>query len=126
MDARVRHALANGRTIEITTTGRRTGRPQRIEIWFHNLDGRLYLTGLPGSRGWYANLRARPELTFHLKAGVQADLRARATPIEEPARRRAVLSRILARLGQAGELEAWVRASPLVEVTILEPEPRAT
>lgn len=125
MDARIRQALVSDRTIDITTTGRTTGRPQRIEMWFHNLDGRLYLTGTPGARDWYANLRAHPEFTFHLKDAVRADLPARAIPIVEAAQRRAILSRLLERLGHAGELETWVRESPLVEVEILEPEPKA-
>jgi hypothetical protein len=120
MDERTQRALESGRTIDITTTGRTTGRPQRIEIWFHNLDGRLYITGTPGSRGWFANLRAHPEFTFHLKEGVRADLRARATPVLEPARRRTILSGILRRLGHAEDLETWARDSPLVEVEILE------
>ena len=84
MDARVRRALETERTIDITTTGRTTGRPHRIEMWFHNLDGRLYLTGTPGARGWHANLLAHPEFTFHLKGTVRADLPARATPDRGP------------------------------------------
>ena len=122
MHARVRRALETERTIDITTTGRATGRPQRIEMWFHNLDGQLYLTGTPGTRDWHANLLAHPEFTFHLKGSVRADLRARATPILDPARRRVILSRLLERLGHATELDAWVRESPLVEVEILESE----
>jgi deazaflavin-dependent oxidoreductase (nitroreductase family) len=118
MDARVRRALETERTIDITTTGRTTGRPQRVEIWFHNLDGRLYITGLPGPRGWYANLRARPDFTFHLKGAVRADLPARAIPIVDAAPRRAILTRLLARLGRSAELETWIRDSPLVEVEI--------
>jgi hypothetical protein len=125
MDTRIQRALATGRTIDITTIGRTTGRPRRIEIWFHHLDGRLYITGLPGTRGWYANLQTHPEFTFHLKEGVRANLRARATPIVEPVRRRAILARLLERLGHTAELDTWVRESPLVEVEILETEPRA-
>jgi deazaflavin-dependent oxidoreductase (nitroreductase family) len=120
MDDRTRRALQRDRTIDITTTGRATGRARRVEIWFHNLDGRLYITGTPGSRDWYANLRARPELTFHLKESARADLPARAMPVLEPAERRRVLSRILQNLGHAGDLEAWLRESPLVEVEILD------
>jgi hypothetical protein len=122
MDARIRRALETERTIDIITTGRTTGRPHRIEMWFHNLDGRLYLTGLPGARSWYANLRAHPEFTFHLKGAVRADLRARALPIVEPEPRRAILARILDRLGRVRDLETWVRESPLLEVAILPDE----
>ncbi len=123
MDARVKQALETDRTIDVTTTGRTTGRPHRIEMWFHNLDGQLYLTGTPGTRGWHANLLAHPEFTFHLKGSVRADLRARATAILDPARRRTILSRLLDRLGHAAELDVWVRESPLVEVEILDAEP---
>ena len=27
------------RTIDITTTGRRSGQPRRVEVWFHRVDG---------------------------------------------------------------------------------------
>ena len=117
MDEQVRRALGRDRVIDITTTGRKSGRPRRIETWFHNLDGRLYLTGTPGPRDWYANLVANPAFTFHLKESATADLPARARPIIEPAERRAVLARILAYLGRAGDLDAWVTGSPLVEVS---------
>ena len=116
MDERIGQALATGRTIDITTTGRASGQPRRLEIWFHNLDGRIYITGTPGKRDWYANLLADPTFTFHLKEGVTADLPACATPITDEAARRAVFARILPKLGRSGDLEAWVAGSPLVEV----------
>jgi hypothetical protein len=122
MDARIRRALETERTIDITTIGRTSERPHRIEMWFHNLEGRLYLTGTPGTRGWYANLLSHPEFSFHLKGAVRADLPARAAAVVEAGPRRAILSPLLARLGRAEELEAWVRDSPLVEVEILEAE----
>ena len=113
----MQRALAEGRTIDITTTGRRSGAPRRIEMWFHNLDGRVFLTGTPGQRDWYANLVASPAFTFHLKEGVVADLPARAIPITEADARRAILSRIVARVNRAADLEAWLAESPLVEVS---------
>ena len=123
MDTRVRRALETDRTIDITTTGRTTGRPHRIEMWFHNLDGQLYLTGTPGTRGWYANLLTDPAFTFHLKGSVRADLPARASPVVETERRRSILSLLLERLGRAEELDGWVRGSPLVAVEILDAGP---
>jgi deazaflavin-dependent oxidoreductase (nitroreductase family) len=116
LDDRVRQALAEGRTIDITTVGRVSGAPRRIEIWFHNLDGRIYITGTPGKRDWYANLVANPAFQLHLKEGVVADLAARATPITDPAARRAVLTRILGRLNRSADIDAWLAESPLVEV----------
>ncbi len=117
-DEQIKLALARDRVVDITTTGRKSGKSRRIEIWFHNLEGRLYLTGLPGRRSWYANLRARPQFTFHLKQSVQADLVARATPVLDRVRRQEVLSVILRKLGKPRVLDEWVEHSPLVEVTL--------
>lgn len=116
MDEQIRQALAHDRTIDITTIGRVSGRPRRIETWFYRVDDRIFLTGLPGKRDWYANLLANPAFTFHLKGSAQADLPGRATPITDPAARREIMGRILAALGQARDLDAWVAGSPLVEV----------
>jgi hypothetical protein len=119
-DERIRAALARDRTIDITTTGVRSGRHQRIEIWFHNLDGRLYITGTPGRRGWYANLLANPEFVFHLKQTVRADLPARALAITDASQRLAVFGELLPRLGREDSIDAWAQDSPLVEVEFLE------
>ena len=117
MEQHVRQALARDRTIDITTIGRRSGQPRRAEIWFHNLDGRIYITGLPGRRDWYANLLADPRFTFHLKESTAADLPARAIPVTHSEERRAILARILDALGRPGDLDAWISDSPLVEVS---------
>jgi deazaflavin-dependent oxidoreductase (nitroreductase family) len=119
MDEQVKHALERDRTIDITTRGRKTGQPRRKEIWFHNIDGHVYITGTPGLRDWYANLLAHPEFTFHLKQSVRADLPARATPILDKARRRAIIAAIHQKLGGHRDLEAWVEGSPLVAVELL-------
>jgi deazaflavin-dependent oxidoreductase (nitroreductase family) len=120
MDERIQHALARDRTIDIITRGRKTGQPRRTEIWFHHSDGQVYITGTPGRRDWYANLLAHPEFTFHLKQSVTADLPARATPILDAARRRAILASIHERLGGYRDLEAWVEGSPLIAVEFLD------
>jgi hypothetical protein len=88
MDERVQHALTRDRTIDITPRGRNTGQLRRTEIWFHHIDGQVYITGTPGLRDWYANVLAHPEFTCHLKQSTTADLPARATPIRDRARGR--------------------------------------
>lgn len=116
MDERVRSALANDRTIDITTIGRTSGLPRRIETWFYRVDDQIYLTGSPGRRDWYANLLANPDFTFHLKQSIVADLSARATPITDPEERRAIFKLILSDLGGTEDLEAWLERSPLAVV----------
>ena len=118
MTDEVAKALEQDLTIDITTTGKTTGQPSRKEIWFHNLDGRLYITGTPGRRDWYANLVAHPEFTFHLKQSVRADLSAQATPVVDNAQRRDIIAKIHKNIGGDRDLEAWVSGSPLVEVEL--------
>ena len=119
MDEQVKQALERDRTIDITTKGRKTGQSHRTEIWFHNIDGHLYIIGAPGRRSWYANMLAHPEFTFHLKHSARANLPARATPILDQARRREIIAAILQKIGGRRNLEAWVEGSRLVAVELL-------
>jgi deazaflavin-dependent oxidoreductase (nitroreductase family) len=136
MREEVRAALAidasstlEDRTIDITTTGRRSGQPRRIEIVFYRLGDDFYLSGIPApkTRDWLANLAANPHFTFHLKHGVVADLPATAMVILDPAERRRVLAVFVEqfnrRRGQQDDgwpeavLDEWVAQSPLAKVT---------
>ncbi len=121
MDDRVREALARGAVIDITTTGRRTGQPRRKEIVFHNVEGRLYISGTPGprKRDWLRNLEAQPRFTVHLKGDLSVDLPATARVVTEEAERRAVLAKVARNWNREHELDEFVRRSPLIEVTIL-------
>jgi len=119
MDEHIQHALARDHTIDITTRGRKTGQLRRTEIWFHHIDGHVYITGTPGRRDWYANLVAHPEFTCHLKQSVNADLPAKAMPILDAARRRMIIASIHHTLGGSRDLDAWVEGSPLVAVEFL-------
>jgi deazaflavin-dependent oxidoreductase (nitroreductase family) len=120
MDDRIRRALASGLTCDITTTGRTSGKPRRIEIWYVWAGERIYITGTPGPRDWYANMLAEPRFTFHVKEGAQADLPARATPITDLAERRRIMGDVMRNnswfKAQHFDLDAWVAGSPLVEV----------
>ena len=119
MDERVKDALARDRIIDITTRGRKTAQLHRTEIWFHNIDGHVYITGTPGRRDWYANLLAHQDFTFHLKQSTKAVLPARATPILDTERRRVIIASIQQKLDGYRDLEAWVEGSPLIAVEFL-------
>jgi deazaflavin-dependent oxidoreductase (nitroreductase family) len=118
MDAAIERALKTDGMIDITTVGKKTGNPHKIEIAFHNFDGVLYITGSPGRRDWYANLVANPQFTFHLKQSTQADIPATATPITDEATRRQVLSKVVVKWNKQAELEAFMQSSPLVKVQL--------
>ncbi|HEY1419245.1 MAG TPA: nitroreductase family deazaflavin-dependent oxidoreductase [Candidatus Dormibacteraeota bacterium] len=112
-------ALKAGRPlIDIITTGRESGHPRRIEIVFHRIDGRIYISGTPNprKRSWLTNLEANPAFTFHLKGSVEADLPATARVIDDEAERRSILTHIAEKWN--ADVEIMVRQSPLIEVTI--------
>jgi deazaflavin-dependent oxidoreductase (nitroreductase family) len=120
LDERVREALAHGHTIDITTTGRRTGIARRIEIVFHNIDGRIFITGMPRrqTRAWLHNLRADPRLTIHLKGAVEPDLPATAREITDESERRAVFDWVVEHAWRQNDPAMMTRFSPLVEVLV--------
>ncbi len=121
LDDQVSAALARGHVIDITTIGRRTSQPRRIEIVFHNIDGRLYITGTPRpeTRAWILNLEADPRLTIHLKGSVRADLPATARIITDEPERRAIFEWVVAHAWHQQDVDLMTRESPLIEVTLV-------
>jgi len=111
--------LGKGGVFDITTTGRKSGEPRRLEIVYHVIDGRLYLSGIPmpTRRSWLANLDADPALTLHLRKPLPAAVAATVRIIESEAERRAVLPHVARNWGR-DDIELMVRQSPLVEVVI--------
>ena len=80
LDDDTRAALNRSQVIDLTTTGRRTGQPRRIEIFLHHDDGRLYITGMPRAdrtRDWIHNIAADPHVIVHLKQSVVQTYRRR-------------------------------------------------
>ena len=121
----IESGLAKGGIVDITTIGRRTGKRRRIEIYLHNLDGVLYLTGRPGRpRDWVANLSANPEMVVHLKRGITADVPARGTVIWDPETKAQLITRArIANWGvtpedAAADADVWAKGSPLVRVAV--------
>ena len=102
----------------MTTKGAKSGKPRRIEIVFHDIDGKTFISGMPNfPRGWLANLKADSHFTFHLKGPLSADLPATARVIGDEAERRQVLPHI-AKVWKRKDLEDMVQTSPLIEVTL--------
>lgn len=114
----VQAALAADMTIDITTIGRRSGEPRRIEIWFLNVDGVIYITGTPGPSDWFANLAAHSSLIFHLKESVVADLPATATIVDQRDERARVFHAPSAAwyLNQGDSLDSLLTHAPMVRL----------
>jgi deazaflavin-dependent oxidoreductase (nitroreductase family) len=74
----------------VTTTGRRSGRPHTIEIWFGERDGTIYLLSGGGDRSdWVRNMRRDPKVSVRIAGGDrQGTARFVDDPAEEAAARR--------------------------------------
>lgn len=125
MDPEITQALERGGVVDITTIGARSGAERRIEIYFHQLGGKYYITGRPGiKRDWLANMAANPRFTLHLKQGVRADLPVDARVITDEEERSGVLYRILTESWDNEPAKAdhilprWTATAPLVEFTL--------
>jgi deazaflavin-dependent oxidoreductase (nitroreductase family) len=100
----------------LTTTGRVTGNPHRIEIWFVLVDETVYLMAGGGDRSdWVRNLRMASEVEVELggrkrattarvvEAGSDEDVLARRAMLEKYARRE-------------GDLTEWGREALVVAI----------
>ena len=72
----------------VTTTGRRSGRPHEIEIWFGVVESTLYLiSGNGPTADWYQNLLAQPAVTVRFGHEMRP---GRASPVTDPEQRNRV------------------------------------
>ena len=97
-------ALPPTGTCEVSTLGRRSGRPRRTELWYVVVDGQVVLTGTPGARHWLANLREHPQAVLHLREPA-CDLEVVAQEVTDEAARRRIV-------GQAWRVQPWYAAQP--------------
>jgi hypothetical protein len=116
------------RTIDITTIGRRTGEPRRIEICVYYFEGATYLSGIPTerTRDGLFNLKSDPHFIFHLKHGVIEDLSAVAAVMTDETEHRQTLSEFVDDFNRrrtpddqwpVAHLDEWVAHSPLARIT---------
>lgn len=115
MRRRLATALARSETVDITTIGRRSGRPRRIEIWMFHFEDLFVVTGTPGRRDWMANVLAHPRVTVHVHHPERFDIVATATLIEDDGfRRRFFSARRPAWYRTQVELDRLVDHAPMI------------
>lgn len=126
MDERTSNALHRSQLIDLTTTGRRTGRPRRIEIFLHDKDGLLFISGMPRAdrtRDWIHNVTADPQVVVHLKQSVAVDIPAVARVVTDMAERRPLIAAAAQRWGRT-DVEEMVQHSPLIVLTVPDADQR--
>jgi deazaflavin-dependent oxidoreductase (nitroreductase family) len=98
----------------LTTVGRISGRPHRIEIWFALHEGTVYLlSGGEERSDWVRNLIAHPEVDLEIGGHVR---HTRARVVEPDTQEDATARRLLLEKYATGrDLDEWGRTSlPIV------------
>ena len=103
-DEEFRKALEASREVELTVTGRTSGREISNPVWFVRDGEKLYLVPVKGSDSdWYKNLLKTP--TIRLTAD-GAQLNATVTPTSDAAKVEQVLDKFRGKYG-ARDVEAY-------------------
>jgi deazaflavin-dependent oxidoreductase (nitroreductase family) len=97
-------ALDGGPEVELTFTGRKSGREFSIPVWFVHEGDALSLVPIHGTdSGWFRNVVQTP--TIRLRVG-DAQVSARATPVTDPDKVGQILDTFRAKYG-AGEVASY-------------------
>lgn len=116
VDENIFNALHRAQVIDLTTTGRRSGQPRKIEIFLHDEDGLLFISGMPRAdrtRDWIHNIEADPHVVVHLKQSLVADIPATARVVTDPAERRPLIAAAAQRWGRT-DVDEMLQHSPLI------------
>src|SRR5712671_4596460 len=93
----LKNRLSRSREINITVTGRKSGRPISIPIWFVLEGDKLYLLPVQGSdTQWYKNVLKNPSIQIE-SSGEKAELKV--TPITDPKQVASVAEKFRAKHG---------------------------
>jgi deazaflavin-dependent oxidoreductase (nitroreductase family) len=106
----------------LTTTGRVSGRPHTIEIWFALAERTLYLLSGGGDRSdWVRNLQASPEVSVRIGRRDAPARPGRARVVAAGSEEDALARQLVTdkyQPGYGGDLSGWRRTSLPVAVDL--------
>ena len=109
--------LANEDFCCLTTTGRTTGRPHEIEIWFALIGTDLYMLSDNHHSDWVKNLRKTPEVTVRIaERTFQGHARVVGEGREDELARRLLVEKYES---TPGSLSNWHRSALAVAVDLV-------
>jgi hypothetical protein len=115
-DGELKDALQDTNEVELTVTGRRSGRESSRPVWFVQEADRLFLLPISGSdSNWYRNLLKTPALRLGADG---AELRTSAKPLDDPAAVSEVVERFRAKYGADRVEKYYPKQDAAVEVPL--------
>jgi deazaflavin-dependent oxidoreductase (nitroreductase family) len=120
LDSATTARLARIRTIDLTTLGRRSGRPATVEIWWFHSEDRFIVTGTPGRRDWYANVLANPTVQVRARS---EEYQGRAKVVNDREFRQRFFTDGAARwYSTQSQLNSLVERAPMIEIELTPPD----
>ncbi len=93
----LKNRLSRSREINITVTGRKSGRTISIPVWFVSEDNKLYLLPVTGSdTQWYKNVLKNPSIQIEA-GGAKAELKV--APVKDPKQVSSIVEKFRAKYG---------------------------
>ena len=109
-------ALDSTKEIQLTVTGRKSGREIAFPVWFVRDGDTLFLVPVTGTdSNWYKNVLKEPGIRV---AAGGAQLNARAIPVTDPARVTEILDRFRAKYGARDVAAYYPKPDAAVEVPL--------
>jgi deazaflavin-dependent oxidoreductase (nitroreductase family) len=112
-------SLAKEEYCYLTTTGRVSGKPHEIEIWFGLQNGTLYLLSGGGEQSdWVKNLRKNPSVTVRIAKQVFAGTARLVSAKEEDTLARSLLAEKYQEWEEGQTLSKWARTALPVAIDL--------
>jgi hypothetical protein len=114
--ANIKQALASTEELEITVTGRNSGRKISFPVWFVLESETLYLLPVKGSASnWYKNILRNPTMTVSARG---MEIRVNVKPITDPPTVREVVEKFRAKYGTANIQRYYSKFDVAVEARL--------
>jgi hypothetical protein len=114
--ADIKQALASTEELEITVTGRNSGRKISFPVWFVLESETLYLLPVKGSASnWYKNILRNPTMTVSARG---MEIRVNVKPITDPPTVREVVEKFRAKYGTANIQRYYSKFDVAVEARL--------
>jgi deazaflavin-dependent oxidoreductase (nitroreductase family) len=108
--------LADEEYCYLTTTGRVSGRPHEIEIWFGVRGNRLYLLSGSHSSDWVKNLHKDPVVSVRINGIVFSGTAGLVSDGEEEMAARYILAEKYQEWEEGKKLSEWARTAQVVGI----------
>ena len=103
----------------VTTTGRVTGRPHRIEIWYGVREATIYLLSGGGRRSdWVRNLEKEPDVTVRIEGREYPGVARRVTDASEDAYARRALATKYQGWIEGDEMSDWATQALVIAIDL--------